>query len=275
MTFLSTSLDSLTRESAALHIFGEQSRRVEYLAQRAGDGEFVAISEDIWFQLFVILSVVFYFVWIHRYINKQRFRPFVGVASAITKGREHGVHTGASRRRLGDIVLLWGLVVGIYVLFLTKSVEVADGVVLSYFDGFTSWRSITHQISEAGLNLWMLVVIVGFFFSMFWSIGILSLANKFSHRHTIYRPVLELRSQMLLYSVIYLMPFIILCSFGSYDSLRFYFALILVSIFTAIYLIRSFLLFQSEKISILLWILYLCTVEIFPATLVWALFVRS
>lgn len=41
-----------------------------------------------------------------------------------------------------------------------------------------------------------------------------------------------------------------------------------------LYLRETFALFISKKISILLWILYLCAVEIFPVTLLWLLVVR-
>lgn len=41
-----------------------------------------------------------------------------------------------------------------------------------------------------------------------------------------------------------------------------------------LYLRETFALFISKKVSILLWILYLCAVEIFPVTLLWLLVVR-
>lgn len=42
-----------------------------------------------------------------------------------------------------------------------------------------------------------------------------------------------------------------------------------------VFLRRSFLLFMYKKISILHWFLYLCTIEIFPISLLWLLLVRT
>ncbi|MFI3288901.1 MAG: DUF4271 domain-containing protein [Rikenellaceae bacterium] len=275
MNLLSTALDSLSRDSLARHIFGEASRRAVQGVADSGQGSVVELTEMPLYQFLVLICLVFYFAWIYGHINRRGFKSFVGTGSAFTKSSEHGVHTGSGSHRVGDFILLWVLILGIYVLFLTKFLEVVDGVSFNYFSNILGGFSFTQHIERSGLGLWMLVVVVGFFLSIAWSAAMLYIADKISRKQSMLIAVFELRSKMLLYSVIYLMPCILLCSFGSYDSLRFYLALIMVLIFTVIYLIRSFLLFQSKKISILLWILYLCGVEIFPATLVWALFVRS
>ncbi len=275
MNLLSTFVDTLSREGTALHIFGEHSVRAVHAEDAIVGGRTVALSEDPLYQILVLVFLFFYFVWIYGYFNKRGFKSFVGTASAFDTNREEGVHTGASRRRVGDVALLWSLIIGVFLLFVTKVVEVTEGVAFALFPHLVDGEGVTMQISQVGLDRWMMTIVIGFFGSMLWSIGALYIADRLSRSGTILRAILELRSKMLLYSVIYLMPCVLLCAFGAYDSLRFYLALIMVVIFTLGYLIRSFLLFQSKKISILLWILYLCTVEIFPATLVWSIFTRS
>ena len=47
-----------------------------------------------------------------------------------------------------------------------------------------------------------------------------------------------------------------------------------LAVTAVLYLRESLHLFISKKISILHWILYLCTVEIFPVSLVWLLLAR-
>lgn len=275
MNLLATFVDSLSREGAVHHIFGEQSYRVEGSFSGSVSHDILSLSEEPLYQVLVLVCMVFYFVWLYRYINKQGFASFVGAASAITNSRKVGVHAGSSSRRLGDTVLLWGLIVGIYVLFITKILEVSDGVTYVGSSGLANGRMITQHISQMGMSVWMGGIVVSFVWAMGWSIVVLYLADILSRSGTIFRSIFALRSQMLLYSVIYLMPIILLCAFGAYDSLRFYFALLMVTIFTLVYIIRTFLLFRTKKISILLWILYLCAVEIFPITLAWAFFTRS
>lgn len=275
MNLLSTFVDTLSRDGVTRHIFGEGSQRVVDNSELLTVGRGVALSNEPLFEILVLIILIFYIIWIYRYFNKQGFKSFVDAGSAITQSREEGVHTGGSSRRVGDIVMLWSLILGLYALFITKIIEVIDGILFTHFADLVGFDPMTEHIAGVGLELWMVVILCGFFASMFWSLGIIYFCDKLSRRGNIFRPILVLRSQMLLYSVIYLMPSILLCVFGAYDSIRFYVALIMVVIFTIIYLIRSFLLFHSKKISILLWILYLCAVEIFPASLVWSIFTRS
>ncbi len=275
MNILSTFVDTLTREETARHIFGAESEQVAHEAILYNDGGVVSLSEEPLYQIVVLVCLVFYLIWIYRYIAKHGFKAFVGAASAIKENHNSGVHM-SSRFRMGDYVLQWSLILGIYILFITKVLEVAEGVAFSHFESFVDRAvPVTRLISEVGLNLWMGVILIGFFGSMVWSISTLYLADLLARRRSVFGEILQLKSRMLLYSVIYLMPCILLCAFGAYDSLRFYLALFMVIIFSLTYLIRSFLLFQSKKISILLWFLYLCAVEIFPITLVWSIFTRS
>ncbi len=275
MNLLSIFVDSLSRDQITRHIFGEGSVRGVDDTEVVEMSRVVSLSNEPLYEIMVLIILLFYLVWVYRYFNKKGFKTFVGTASAITKSGEEGVHVGGSSRRIGDVVMLWSLILGIYALFITKIIEVVDGIAFRYFADGIEGEPMTRYIWDVGLEIWMVVVVVGFFFSMFWSLGVTYMCNHFSRLGNLFRPILELRSKMLLYSVIYLMPFILLCSFGAYDSIRFFIALIMVTIFTITYLIRSFLLFHSKKISILLWILYLCAVEIFPATLVWSIFTRS
>lgn len=275
MNLLTTFVDTLSRDEVTRHIFGSDSQLVTDTTIKIPEPHGVALTNEPLFEILVLVMLLFYFVWIYRYFNKKGSSAFVGAASAITNLRKEGVHTGGSRRRIGDVVMLWSLILGLYMLFITKIIEVTDGLLLTHFSEMVDGESITEYIANVGLDIWMLVVMGGFFASMLWSILIMYVSDKLSKRGNIFRPILELKSQMLLYSVIYLMPVILLSAFGAYNSIRFYLALSMVGIFTITYLIRSFLLFTSKKISILIWILYLCAVEIFPATLVWSFFTRS
>lgn len=272
MLLLSNGLDISSREQSARHIFGVSSERVVEVYGDSPSYIGVALSEEMLYQILVVVMMVFYIAWIYRFINVKGFRNFVSVGSAFSHIRNWGVHTGSSRRRLGDFLLLWSLIMGLFMLFVTKVMEVGDGVLFDYTGGA---YSISNEIMSLGMDRWMLVVVGGFLLSMLWSFVVLYVADRLSRSGTIFRSILELRSQTLLHSVVYLMPCILLCAFGAYGSVRFSLALLMVLGFTLWYLIRSFLLFQSKKISILLWISYLCAVEILPATLVWAIFTRN
>ena len=125
-------------------------------------------------------------------------------------------------------------------------------------------------IVEEGYQLYLIVG--GFFlaFCLFKSI-VLSIAGVLTYEEGL---VQELRYNSRVFAGawgIVVLPFILLLVLNDseVDKITFFLIIIILSILLYIlYLIRSFQLFYVEKVSIFFWILYLCTLELLPALLV-------
>ncbi len=262
--------DSTSRTSPANYIFGEASQLVRSVESTDG-GYMSVLTNTTLFEVTLLVVLLLYLIWLGRYVARGEFVSFQRASysrSTFIGDLESQLSSGG---KIGDNVILCTLIVAIYVIFLTRIVEAIESLKLSsfFYDG-----SLSSHILDFGLERWMVMVAVGFIAIMVWSFAVFSAAGYLSHSNDLCRDVMRLKMRMLYSSVIFLMPWIVLSALRGGSDLFFYISMVFVGIFTLIYLIRSFLLFTSKKISILHWILYLCGVEIFPVTLIWAFFTR-
>jgi len=117
----------------------------------------------------------------------------------------------------------------------------------------------------------MLLLVVGVQSSMLWAVGRQTLCDGFI------RQLMRLkRGGFTLFTVV-CTPLILLYALGprdSYDAFMYVIGIELVAL-VLVFLYKTYALFVDKKISILHWFLYLCSVELFPVSLIVLLIFRK
>ncbi len=216
------------------------------------------------YKVIIILFIIVYFIWIGRSLANISGST-VRVSNPFAKITES---EGLVRSvKIGDVLLDWILVIALCMLFTTRVVELLQPYHPDVVD-------LAIHVSNLGMWLWMSLVGVIFLAMLVWSTVVVGVSCYFMRCEPMIQEFFTLKSRMLKMAVIWLLPLVLLSSLEQENIFMTYLAIIMAVTFIGIYIYRSFLLFINQKISILHWILYLCAVEIFPLTLIWAFFVR-
>ncbi len=258
----SDSIATVVRSEVLL--FGESSRLIESSERVERLTRGISMNEELSYEITVILLVILYLIWIGRSLSNLDGLSFK-VANPFAPISESEGLKGA--RRMGDMILDWTLVVTTMSLFITRLFDMAQIYHPSMVD-------MVQRITNLGLWRWMLLVTFAAAVVMLWGALITIVGSSIIRRKKMSRGLIMLKSRLLRMSTVWLMPPVIMSALEGDNFGVTYIAITVAITFAAIYLFRTFLLFNAQKISILHWILYLCTVEIFPLTLLWALFVR-
>ena len=107
--------------------------------------------------------------------------------------------------------------------------------------------------------------------------GMLALTGSVTVSQPLTAMLNRVRSIYFRLTTVVLTPLLLLCALDAGSGSRtFEIAILLGGLFIAVAFLReTFLLFIAKKLSIYHWILYLCTVEVFPVSLICLLAVRS
>lgn len=126
-------------------------------------------------------------------------------------------------------------------------------------------------ISLGGIILWALTSVIIVF-----QVGIIKAAGKLTLSKGFANMLVDIKTTHLAAAAIFITPVVILYSGTNpvWDKIMLYIAGIELFIIGIGFLFRTFLLFVRQKVSILVWILYLCAVEIFPIALAAVLMVK-
>ncbi len=259
-------MDSLSRANfIEEHIFGKGARVVESAMEVGGNvAQREYITDVTNYKVIITIFIILYFIWIGRSLANISGSSFK-VSNPFAKlSKSEGLVKSV---KVGDIILDWALVVVLCALFTTRIVELLQPYHIDM-------AGLAQHISNMGVWAWMLLVSGLFLSLVVWSSVVVMVSCFFMRRESMIQQFFTLKSRMLKMTVVWLLPVVLLSSLEQKNLFMSYLAIIVALIFILIYLFRSYLLFASQKISILHWILYLCTVEIFPLTLLWAFFVR-
>ncbi len=205
-----------------------------------------------------LLFVVIYLAWLPYVVRSRGVRWSRLVRPAHGKPEDgRGV---VAKQQIGVFIISWALGITLLSLyFLRLSAQFLDiaapldwGVLLPLSVGGTLFMV---------LYSWVVLKLGGY----------LTLQPEFVDK------INSLKLQMLFFLVILLSPLFVVSSFATLSQGAFVLQLsvFVLIILAGIFIRQSFLLFMRQNFSILHWILYLCGVEIFPLTLLWAIAVRS
>ncbi len=259
-------MDSLSRSSSVeRYIFGEGSSVVSQAEVVCGEAiRHDYITDEIGYKVIIILFIITYFIWIGRSLSNRANSSF-RISNPFAKISEsEGLVKSA---KIGDVILDWSLVVVLSMLFTTRMVEMTQPY-------YTNMVDLAVHVNNLGAWLWMLLIATVFLAMLLWGSFIVAAGCYLMRRETMIRELFTLKSRMLKMSVVWVLPLVLLSSLEQENLVISYLVVLVAVMFVGIYIYRSCSLFMAQKISILHWILYLCAVEIFPITLIWAYFVR-
>ncbi len=257
-----------SRRSALDDIFGAGSRLVESHGVRE-DVTMTLVDLPL-YETAVVVCLLLYIVWIIRHTSYgvgNMLRSSVILGGKLGRSSEAGY-----KRRVRDLILSWCLIVGLAIILSTR---VLDWVSRSEMSHYISPFNITEYIISIGFEYWCAGMVAAFLGSLIWGSMITYMSRLIFRNKAFFREIMQLKGSMMLMSVLWMLPVVLISSFEDDNSFLVYLTLFEVVILCGVYLFRSFSLFTAQKISILQWFLYLCTVEIMPITLAWAFFTRS
>ena len=246
------------REVDAQEIFGRQTILVTPRDQQAAPKQM--LTSDAPFQIFVLVLACLYSMLL--YYNLSDIKSLLSRISRNSGNRHQDVFeesSGSSFSRFLNITTTLGvLFVGI--------------IVVKYGDQLISGTILAQLPYGAALTLSLLVtaicaLIIGLQWVFLHLVGLITISKQFIAQ------IQQIRQIYFSLSAIIIAPTLLLFALCNPQEGKIWFFLILIELaITLLLYIREILnLFISKKISILHWFLYLCTVEIFPISLLWLL----
>ncbi len=252
----------LTITDIPSHIFGTSSHLMQgATAHGVAQGVLGAPSGDsLWYVVATLVVAALYLEWVNQWsikgANHVRSFRFLGSHRGGYSAKSEVMTPSYSEySRIASLVgylVVW--------LFLLRIIE---------FSGF----DVSHLITSHYSPLWLVVLVPAIFLYQALVVWLITLTTR----------DFELKSQIMrLKSVIFTIFVIVtspalLCFMAGGNLWQTPLLYVVVAVTIAVlllYIYEYFLLFLSKKVSILHTILYLCTVEIFPISLIWGYFNR-
>ncbi len=242
-------------------VFGENSEVVEVHHQITPP--LSSLSEDAAFQGFVLLLAAVYAMLF--YYNLSDIRSLFARLSrdTATGGHLSDEPRGSGFARLTHITTTLG------VLFCgVMAVKYGDTLLSD------SIREVMSFGAVLSLSLMVSAVVLGV---VIWQWVMLRIIAEITLERAFVGSILQIRQVCFSLAVVAVSPVLLLFALCPRNEGDIWFFLIIIELAVAaiLYLRETFNLFISKKISILHWFLYLCTVEIFPISLLWLIFIRN
>ncbi len=206
----------------------------------------------------ILLVIVAYLFCLHRY--------YYDVIALIHSSWQRNAPTNRDNERrrsdifygfLGKLFLLGVGFVGVFSsIWVIRHGGIADDIQNSYM-------ALTPLV---GIGLFVVVVLVQYL--------VLLLAGFVTRSISFISSLMRMRLVYFVFATIAVAPLLLVAQLANEYAIWQIITYIVASVVVFLYLRESVELFVSKKISILHWILYLCTVEILPLTLLWQMTVR-
>ncbi len=249
------------RDTTARAVYGERSTLVRTHDDLPNDRP---LTNDALFQGFVLLLGTTYILLIYNNIADVRTllnRVFRDRASNSEERRFDDPSSGRYVRFMHTMAVIGMLFIGVSVVKYGQSL-----IGLLPFDSAPVVAVLASGLTVSALFL----LVAGYQWALLRAVGALTLTQPL---------IAQLRQLRTLYFAavtVLAAPTLLLLALCPSHTGRLWFALIVIelSVTLFLYIKETLLLFLSKKVSILHWILYLCSVELFPVSLLWLLAVR-
>lgn len=227
-----------------------------------GDPHERPLTDNALFQGFFLLLAVIYILLI--YHNLPDIRTLLSrIFHNPHSDNHHFQEPGGSRyaRFMRTIATIGTLFIGIFAVKYGQSL-VADFPAGRFSFAAAALLSLTVSV--------LFLLVIGYQWSLLRLVGALTLTQPL---------IAQLRQLRKLYfsgAVVIVTPALLLLTLCPQHTGLLWFGLIVIELTVTIflYLRETLTLFLSKKVSIIHWILYLCSVELFPVSLLWQLAVR-
>jgi len=249
------------RDTTARAVYGEQSTLVRTYSDLPNDRP---LTNDALFQGFVLLLGTTYILLIYNNIIDVRTllnRVFRDHASHSEERRFDDPSSGRYVRFMHTMAVIGMLFIGVSVVKYGQPL-----IELLPFDSAPVVAVLASGLTVSALFL----LVAGYQWALLRAVGALTLTQPL---------IAQLRQLRTLYFsavTVLAAPTLLLLALCPPHTGKLWFALIVIelSVTLFLYIKETLLLFLSKKVSILHWILYLCSVELFPVSLLWLLAVR-
>ncbi len=247
------------RNVSAQTVFGRQSTLVPPSTEATAVRR---MTDNSLFQGFALLLAVTYILLI--YHNILDIRTLLNrVFHDQTSGERRFEDPGGSRytRFIRTTAIIGILFIGILVVKYTQPTDLAIPV-----DRFMLVAALVLSLVVSTVIL----LILGFQWTLLRLVGAITLTQP------LITQLQQLRKVYFSSAVVLITPALLLFALGPQQTEKLWLGLIAVgfAVTLFLYLRETLNLFLSKKISIIHWILYLCSVEFFPVSLLWQLAVR-
>jgi hypothetical protein len=226
-----------------------------------GAAEQSPLVGNVWFQIITLVAVGLYCLMIYYYREQARL-CLKGIFTFKTEDRFMGEHGHLYNNFIALAVMLCTLSVAIA---LTKELAV-------WIDPPVVASAPKWAVPLVSGVLWAVVAVV---LLVQWAF--LKAAGGFTFSGKFAGAVTEIKNTHLAVTTLFLTPAILLWTGVNpvWDTIMFWAIVMEGTLLLVSFVFRTFLLFVGQKVSLLVWILYLCAVEIFPIALVWTLVAKN
>ncbi len=245
---------SCWRDTTASAAWGTQSTLAPSAPFRGTYGE--RLTDNAIFQGFVLALAATYMLLLYHNLGDVAV-----LFRRITRGETSSAERSFDSASVSGFSRFLNIATAIGMLFMGV-------IVVKYSDSMLSqeFRSSLSYGAVMGMSLLVsvaFVAVAAFQFLALKAMGAVTLSEKFTDQ------LLLLKRTYFSLMVIITSPWLLLHALCPTDRGGLWFFAIIASLATALilYLMELFKLFMSKKISILHWFLYLCTVELFPVSL--------
>jgi hypothetical protein len=211
-----------------------------------------------WFQILILVVLVLYCLMIYFYRAQVRL-CLKEVFTLKAKNRFAAEHGNLYNSFIALALVLCALTGGIA---LTKSIAAwADPVAIARVPQWT--------VPLVSIVMWAVVMTVQW--------GLLKAAGNFTFSGKFTGTITEIKNAHMAAVAVIVTPAVLLCSGVNpvWDGVMLWLMAAEAAVLVISFILRTFLLFVGQKVSRLVWILYLCAVEIFPIALVWTLAAKN
>jgi hypothetical protein len=219
------------------------------------------LVSNVWFQILILIVLGLYCLMIYYYAGQVRL-CLKGVFTLNAEDRFTAEHGHLYNRFIAIALMLCTLTIGIA---LTKAIAVwTDPVAIAEFP---QWA-----LPLTSIVIWAVAVAV---MTLEWIL--LKTAGSFTFSGKLTGTITEIKNSHLAAAAVVITPAILLWSGvnPAWDSIMVWVVVVSGGVLLVSFTFRTFLLFVGQKVSLLVWILYLCAVEIFPIALMCTLVVKN
>ena len=256
--------EGLEREmSPAEAIYGERSVVANGTLQRSGrearSESF--LTENVVFESLVIVCFAAYCLLVFHY------KRYILASLTIFKGKSFTDKLLDESSKVFGKFINSAILLSLLTLALStvKFIDIGYGArVTEYLPGW--------GVAGLGLGLWgAIVLIVAYQQVMLKAVGGLTLDQPFAEK------LISLKKIVLALTAVVVVPAFLLFALSAHQWARPLGVIIAVelSLIFILFMFKSYILFMDQKISILLWFLYLCAVEIFPVSIIVLLILKN
>ena len=216
-------------------------------------------SDNVWAGCLATIVLLYYLTTLYLHRNQLSI-SLKRMASFKTDDNQPSEHSRLCNRLAYHSIILCAITCG---LALTRLAEIPYPSALS----IQEWMLPLTVLIPAAIILLMIAM----------QAGILSAIGRITYSDRFADSIIETKRMHLTTAGLLITPCVLLITgiHPIWDFVMLHITVGITILLTISFLFRSFLLFVRQKVSLLIWILYLCAVEIFPVALIWVATVKN